>query len=356
MAGEYTPSPHRADSREAAAQQILDEAKLARAKGQGGEDLFNEGLDAQEDGDHWAAIRSFSIALVLLPTDVDTLISRGNSYLELDYWSSASADYTSALRELEQMEWDALLHTVDGAGQQIASDRHGLLLGMLSRLRHLSALTTEGIFRVPGSRSDVDQLLVVVQAEGLLTQASSAALLGCSDVHTMASLLRAWLRSAPLIPPTAFAQFEQLALADDGSDQAATPVESCLSTLPAANQVLLRVLIGFLQHVDAASTKMTADSLGMVFAPTLLCRDGQDVMEMMKNIQNDGKVVSALVRSLPRREAAEEMDEIQDGRHAGKRRFPLYTRTPLPYDTALAVYMTYLTGTAVYVSYVERLR
>ena len=201
-------------------------------------------------------------------------------------------------------------YTMDGKGQQIASARHDLLLGMLNRLRQLGALTTEGIFRISGSQSDVDQLLVAVQTEDF----SQAALLRCSDVHTMASLLRAWLRSAPLIPPAAFAQFEQLACMVDGdSNKAATPVDSCVSALPAANQALLRALIEFLQDIDVASTKMTADNLGMVFAPTLLCRDAQ---EMIKHIQNDTKVVSALVRSLHRMEAAE--DKIQDGRHAGE--------------------------------------
>ena len=123
-----------------------------------------------------------------------------------------------------------------------------------------------------GSAVEVGELLELTK--GGLTPATQAALKGCSEVHTLASVLRAWLREQPaLIPPSSFAEFEKLASL--GVEQPAITVaaEGCVVGLPdLGNQATLRALVGFLQRVDGKATMMAPDNLGMVFAPTLLNR------------------------------------------------------------------------------------
>ena len=126
-----------------------------------------------------------------------------------------------------------------------------------------------------GAAVEVGELLEL--AKGGLTPATQVALKGCSDVHTLASALRAWLREQPaLIPPTSYAEFEKLASLGVEHPAIIAAAEGCVAGLPeSGSQATLRALLGFLQRVDGKVTKMTSDNLGMVFAPTLLNRTGE---------------------------------------------------------------------------------
>ena len=74
-----------------------------------------------------------------------------------------------------------------------------------ARMEDLAALTTRGIFRVPGSSETVSALVMSIRRAAVSGQpgALRAALLGCDDVHVLAGALQRWLRlysdHAPLI-------------------------------------------------------------------------------------------------------------------------------------------------------------
>ena len=137
-------------------------------------------------------------------------------------------------------------------------------------------LTQRGFWLAAGSADAVGGLLDEL-GKGGLTPAAQAALQGCCDVHTLASVLRAWLRRQPaLIPPASFPAFAELGRLGSGHPGIVAAAEGCVAGLPGSgSQAALRALLGFLQRVDGFATKMTPGNLGMVFAPTLLNRSGE---------------------------------------------------------------------------------
>ena len=212
---------------------------------------------------------------------------------------------------------------VEVAGEPLAAPP-AIFLAMTQQLASVGGLSTEGIFRIPGPKAEVDRILLLLLAgcDSEEAQAEAeAAVKSCSDVHTLGSLLRAWLREQPaaLIPASEFGTFgmlesrhrfnavglEKLASRTivggrdhDGDLEVATcsAAEACVSALPTEGQALLRALVSFLQQIDGEASKMTVDNLGVVFAPTLFPRE--DPYDMMQNVKSDGRVVSVLVQAL----------------------------------------------------------
>ncbi len=58
---------------------------------------YNSGVRFLESGDFHTAVREFSSAIALSPTDREALFNRGNAHFRLADFASASADYTAAL-------------------------------------------------------------------------------------------------------------------------------------------------------------------------------------------------------------------------------------------------------------------
>ena len=158
------------------------------------------------------------------------------------------------------------------------------------RMEALGCHTAEGIFRVSGSAQVAQEL------EQQITEAWDAkrVLAGCSDVHDVALLLCRWLRTQdpPIVPASHVAAVPQLV----ESDASAAALDGFVSALPEPGQALLRELVAFLQKIDPAATRMTADNLGAVFAPTVLMRE--DLMLMQQHAKSDAVFCAMLLKRL----------------------------------------------------------
>ena len=236
-------------------------------------ELYNDGVDHQDAEEHAAALRCFDLAL-LQGHDADTLVARGNSFLETMQWAAAAADYTAALR-----------------GEPLDFFRHAT-----RRLVELGALTANGIFRLAGSNDDVSAMMDELRAGTPPRDILSA----CDEVNDAATFLGRWLREQPMvIPADRFAECDALLAAagvESADDSAAC--EAFVGSLPEPGQGLLRALIGFLQRVDGEATRMTPDNLSRVFAMTLIYRE--DPMDMMTHVASDASFVSLLIQKLPK--------------------------------------------------------
>eukprot|EP01048_Picozoa_sp_COSAG05_P017528 COSAG05_NODE_2404_length_3106_cov_123.921849_2_plen_391_part_00 len=215
---------------------------------------------------------------------------------------------------LQQQKWIAVINGAAAlasggkaaAVQAVTEDGKvpGVFLQMTAMLKQLGYESTEGIFRVPGEKQLVETtltLLLEARKRSAGPEVTQGILAGCTCVHAAASLLRMWLRKQPpIIPRAAFPAFEAIvAQQQQGNERIAGAVQKAVGSISPNAQALLRALVSFLQSVDPHATKMSADNLGMVFAPTLLCRDDADPMEMMMHVKSDGRCISLMLQALP---------------------------------------------------------
>ena len=98
-----------------------------------------------------------------------------------------------------------------------------VFLQMTTALERLSALSTEGIFRVPGDKTVVDgvlRALAEARKAGAGPEITREVIAGCTCVHAAASLLRMWMRTQPpIIPRTAFPVFEAIVAEQQKGDE-----------------------------------------------------------------------------------------------------------------------------------------
>lgn len=181
-------------------------AATAELEGKDSTELYNLGVDYQDDGEHTRAICCFSAALEQ-GHDSDTLVARGNSLLETEQWAAAISDYTAALR-----------------GEPLDIFRQ-----VAHRLVGLKALCTDGIFRLAGNNNAVSEMMAQYH-DGVPPRKILAS---CDDVNNMATFLGRWLREQPmLIPATAFVKCNEL-LAVDADPLAC---EAFVASLPEPGQ------------------------------------------------------------------------------------------------------------------------
>ncbi|KAK7068291.1 N-chimaerin, partial [Halocaridina rubra] len=131
-------------------------------------------------------------------------------------------------------------------------------------------LTTEGIYRVPGSQDQIDTLRLAFERDGENVSLNEK---NVSDVNVIAGVLKLYLRLLP-IPLITTQCFNRLIGTCKLSDREArvSSMQDALLTLPTAHYATLKALIMHLGRVceHSAVNKMTATSLSTVFAPTLV--------------------------------------------------------------------------------------
>uniref|UniRef100_A0A8C1F5M2 Rho GTPase activating protein 22 n=2 Tax=Cyprinus carpio TaxID=7962 RepID=A0A8C1F5M2_CYPCA len=142
-------------------------------------------------------------------------------------------------------------------------------------------LDEEGLFRMPGQANLVKELQEAFDC-GDKPQFDSN-----TDVHTVASLLKLYLRELPE-PVVPFCKYEdfltcaQLLAKDE--EEGIQELEKLVTTLPAANYNLLKYICKFLDEVQSHSSenKMGVQNLATVFGPNILRPNMEDPVAIME--------------------------------------------------------------------------
>ncbi|XP_071668055.1 rho GTPase-activating protein 22 isoform X2 [Patagioenas fasciata] len=224
-------------------------------------------------------------------------------------------------------------------------------------------LTEEGLFRMPGQANLVKDLQDSFDCgEKPLFDSNT-------DVHTVASLLKLYLRELPE-PVIPFAKYEdflscgQLLSKDEG--EGTQELVRQVKNLPQANYNLLKYICKFLDEVQAHSNinKMSVQNLATVFGPNILRPKMEDPVTMMEGtslvqhlmtvlISEQGRIfavpqadvpVSQLeIRPVRQRSTVEWISEEDGEDSRSENRVPSPTDLPLSNAVALAA----TPGTAV---------
>ncbi|XP_023443549.2 rho GTPase-activating protein 22 isoform X3 [Dasypus novemcinctus] len=156
-------------------------------------------------------------------------------------------------------------------------------------------LAEEGLFRLPG------QATLVRDLQDSFDCGEKPLFDSTTDVHTVASLLKLYLRELPepVIPFSrydAFLSCAQLLTKDEreGTLELATQVND----LPQANYNLLRYICKFLDKVQSHSdvNKMSVQNLATVFGPNILRPQMEDPVTMMEGTSLVQHLMTVLIR------------------------------------------------------------
>uniref|UniRef100_A0A2K5RXA6 Rho GTPase activating protein 22 n=1 Tax=Cebus imitator TaxID=2715852 RepID=A0A2K5RXA6_CEBIM len=156
-------------------------------------------------------------------------------------------------------------------------------------------LTEEGLFRMPGQANLVRDL------QDSFDCGEKPLFDSTTDVHTVASLLKLYLRELPE-PVVPFARYEdflscaQLLTKDEG--EGTLELAKQVSNLPQANYNLLRYICKFLHEVQAYSNvnKMSVQNLATVFGPNILRPQVEDPVTIMEGTSLIQHLMTVLIR------------------------------------------------------------
>jgi hypothetical protein len=160
-------------------------------------------------------------------------------------------------------------------------------------LSRLNAKSTNGLFRLPGSQRDMENIVLEIQRTG-----NFESLVNCSDIHTTASLMRFWLRTLaePLIP---------VRLYDSCIAASTMGPQACISIVerdvPEPERVCLRALVRFLQTLGTPEvvkkTQMSIENIAMIFCPNLLRNPYASGSELLTNSFGERSFMQHLLKS-----------------------------------------------------------
>ena len=154
-------------------------------------------------------------------------------------------------------------------------------------LKQKEALTTEGIFRVNGSRKEV-----VLLQEQLNKTPLNDIKWNDYDVYTVADILKFYLRN---LPEPIFPQLDSIKL--DNDESFVKDVKKEFNSLPEENKVLIRTLIKLLRKIANKSeqNKMSDMNLGMVFGPVVVIDRNATPQEMITKVPQAGSSVARCI-------------------------------------------------------------
>ncbi|XP_028734200.1 rho GTPase-activating protein 22 isoform X4 [Peromyscus leucopus] len=156
-------------------------------------------------------------------------------------------------------------------------------------------LSEEGLFRMPGQANLVRDL------QDSFDCGEKPLFDSTTDVHTVASLLKLYLRELPE-PVIPFARYEdflscaQLLTKDEG--EGTLELAKQVSNLPQANYNLLRYICRFLDEVQAHANvnKMSVQNLATVFGPNILRPQIEDPVTIMEGTSLVQHLMTVLIR------------------------------------------------------------
>ncbi|XP_061905665.1 rho GTPase-activating protein 25 isoform X1 [Entelurus aequoreus] len=156
-------------------------------------------------------------------------------------------------------------------------------------------LNEEGIFRLPGQDNSVKQFRDAFDAGERPSFPSE------TDVHTVASLLKLYLRELPepAIPWTQYQDFLDCTnLLDSNKTKGQEKLEEQISLLPRVNYNLLSYVCRFLFEVQLNSkvNKMSVENLATVMGINLLKPQIQDPFSVMEATPHIHKLMTVMIR------------------------------------------------------------
>ncbi|KAK3539202.1 hypothetical protein QTP86_029592, partial [Hemibagrus guttatus] len=156
-------------------------------------------------------------------------------------------------------------------------------------------LDEEGIFRLPGQENQVKNFREAFDA------GERPSFPNDTDVHTVASLLKLYLRELPepVVPWTQYQDFLDSSVALDATTAAGKEkLETQISLLPKVNYNLLSYICRFLFEVQQHSkvNKMSVENLATVMGVNLFKPQVEDAFSMMKGTPMIQKVMTVMIR------------------------------------------------------------
>ncbi|XP_075334336.1 rho GTPase-activating protein 22 isoform X1 [Odontesthes bonariensis] len=155
-------------------------------------------------------------------------------------------------------------------------------------------LKEEGLFRAPGQTNSVRELQDAFDRGEKPTFDSS------TDVHTVASLLKLYIRELPepIIPFSKYTQFLSCAqLLTKDKEMAIIELSKQVKSLPQVNYKLLEYICKFLDEVQSHSNdnKMSVQNLATVFGPNILRPRVEDPVTMMEGSSQVQHLMTVLI-------------------------------------------------------------
>ncbi|XP_051517727.1 SLIT-ROBO Rho GTPase-activating protein 3-like isoform X2 [Myxocyprinus asiaticus] len=155
-----------------------------------------------------------------------------------------------------------MLSFIQSSGQQIP-----LVVESCIRFINLHGLHHEGIFRVPGSQTEVNHIRNAFErGEDPLTDSES-------DIDSVAGVLKLYFRGLekPLFPEESFSQLMECVQIENMTERIAQ-IKSLASSFPRPVVIVMRYLFAFLHHVSQYSDEnmMQPYNLAVCFGPSLL--------------------------------------------------------------------------------------
>ncbi|MGH0147346.1 UNVERIFIED_CONTAM: hypothetical protein FKN15_031013 [Acipenser sinensis] len=151
-------------------------------------------------------------------------------------------------------------------------------------------LSEEGIFRLPGQDNQVKQLRDAFDAGERPSFPSD------TDVHTVASLFKLYLRELPE-PVVPWSQYEDFLNWSTDGEAGQKQLENQIALLPRANYSLLSYICRFLYEIQRNSSvnKMSVENLATVIGVNLLKPRIEDPVTIMKGTPQIQKVMTVMI-------------------------------------------------------------
>ncbi|XP_063874612.1 N-chimaerin-like isoform X2 [Scylla paramamosain] len=178
-------------------------------------------------------------------------------------------DCSPDLKHLQSIFGVDLTTSLGGKGGPGSSEVPAVVTECISEIE-ARGLTSEGIYRVPGSQDQVEALKLAFERDGENVNLNEKAV---GDINVVAGVLKLYLRllPIPLITAQCFTHL-QIACKLSDPDARVSSIKDSLLSLPTAHYSTLKAIILHLGRVykHSAANKMTATSLSTVLAPTLI--------------------------------------------------------------------------------------
>ncbi|MED6247277.1 hypothetical protein ATANTOWER_018983 [Ataeniobius toweri] len=155
-------------------------------------------------------------------------------------------------------------------------------------------LKEEGLFRAPGQTNHVREL------QDAFDRGEKPVFDSSTDVHTVASLLKLYIRELPepIIPFSKYTQFLSCAqLLSKDKEMAIVELSKQVKSLPQVNYNLLKYICKFLDEVQLQSNdnKMSVHNLATVFGPNILRPRVEDPVTMMEGSSQVQHLMTVLI-------------------------------------------------------------